>query len=139
MKNIYMRHKREKDRFLVCNENYSPLYEEHIRSPMPYTKSFYTDFTKGYMGVYSSKQGPTLFINNDKYLFTDPSWNITIKRNGKSRHICFSGLREQDLAFEAQAFPTDECDPWSEEEFDDFFVWLESHRSNQELIKIWTD
>lgn len=136
---IYVRHKNELKKFLVCNEDYIPIREEYIERKMPYRKSFYTRFVDGYIGVYSSLQGPVLFVNNKKYLFKDESWGICVKKKNAENKVIFSGLDGEDLVFDSPLVPVDNLNPWSEEGFDDFFLWLESHRYNQEFIRIWTE
>jgi hypothetical protein len=51
----------------------------------------------------------------------------------------FTGLDTAPLTFDYPVAELDRLDLRSEEAFDDFFSWLESKRSDRELIAMWSD
>lgn len=139
MNHIYMRHKNDRRLVLLCDKNYNPISEEYIGKNEPRSKAFYVGFCDGFIGVYSSVEGPVLFINDCKYLFADPSWNIRVQKNLGVNEVSFVGLDQSSLVFEYSAVELDPLDPWSEEQFDDFFIWLTNKRHDQEFIEMWTE
>jgi hypothetical protein len=139
MENIYIRHKNNKDCVLLCDENYNPIDEEAAGTTRPRNKAFYVRFPDGFIGVYSSDQGPVLFVNANKFLFTDPSWSVSVRKKGTQNEVKFVDLFPVPQAFECPAVELDPLDPWSEEQFDDFFIWLTKKRDDREFIDMWTD
>lgn len=139
MNEIYIRHKNAGNRMLVCDGDYRPLTEVSGGQHKPRNKAFYIKCSVGYIGVYSSPQGPVLFLNDQKFLFTDAAWTVSVQKNGATNRASFTGLGQAPLAFDYPATELDPSDPWSEEQFDDFFIWLETKRSDRELVAMWTD
>lgn len=136
---VYIRHKNDRSLLLSCDENYTPLAERHAGINKPRSKAFYVGFPGGFAGVYASPDGPTLFVNADKHLFHDPSWDVSVRKMGKNNQVSFTGLAQGPLTFEYPVVELDPLDPWSEEAFDDFFIWLAAKRNDQEFIQMWTD
>ncbi|HEV7813496.1 MAG TPA: hypothetical protein VGP06_00165 [Janthinobacterium sp.] len=83
--------------------------------------------------------GPILFINGSKYPFTDPSWKVVVQKNARINEVRFTGPEQKNLTFAYPAVELDPMDPWSEESFDDFFIWLTTKRDDQEFIEMWTE
>ncbi|HZV64532.1 MAG TPA: hypothetical protein VFG03_06455 [Telluria sp.] len=103
------------------------------------SEAAYVTFPDGYIGVYSSKDGPVLFVNNKKYLFTDQSWKISVREGSVNNKVRLSALNQSDIEFEYSKPVLDVLDPWSEKQFDDFYIWLSQKRDNREFIGMWTD
>lgn len=139
MKNLFLRNKNNKSVLLKCDDQFKPLVEMPIGQLRPRDKAFYVGVPDGYIGVYSSKNGPVLFINNDQYLFVDPIWKVSVKEGLVNNEVWFSNLMAHDLHFEYKKVELDPLDPWSEKQFDDFFIWLSSKRDNREFIDMWTE
>jgi hypothetical protein len=139
MSAIYVRHKNVPGRVLVCDSDYRPLSEEISAQYKPRNKAFYTACAAGFIGVYSSSRGPVLFINERKFLFADAAWSVSVQKGGATNRVTFTGLEQEPLTFDVPVTELDPLDPWSEEQFDDFFLWLETKRSDRELIAMWTD
>lgn len=139
MEHIYIRHKNDKSLVLSCDKNYNPLREESAGANKPRNKAFYVKFHGDFIGVYSSIHGPVLFVNANKHLFTDPSWSVSVQKKGGQNEVAFVGLGQGLEAFEYPVVELDPLDPWSEDLFDDFFIWLEKKRWDREFIDMWTD
>jgi hypothetical protein len=138
MNELYIRHKNLKDRMLVCDTQYRLLHEVSSVPHKLRDKAFYTHCSVGYVGVYSSPQGPILFINDRQFPFTDAAWNITVQRKKAVNQVTFTGINEGPLTFDHPLVEPDPLDPWSEVAFDDFFNWLATKRTDLELIGMWT-
>ncbi|WP_141676586.1 hypothetical protein [Pseudomonas bananamidigenes] len=139
MDTILLRHKSDRRFLLLCDEKYNPISEERSGQGVPRNKAFYVRFPGGFMGVYSSPEGPVFFVNDHKMLFSDPAWRVSVHKKMDVNEVFFAGLTKGDLAFEYSVVELDPLDPWSEEEFDDFYIWLTKKRNNREFIDIWTD
>jgi len=139
MATIYIRNKNDRNLLLACDENYDPLSEEVAGTNEPRSKAFYIRFAGGVVGVYSSSQGPVAFVNSEKRLFTDPGWSVSVQRMGATNEVSFTGLGDEISTFEYPTVKLDPLDPWSEEDFDDFFIWLTRKRNDQEFIRMWTE
>ncbi len=136
---VYLRHKNDRRCVLVCDRNYNPISEEDVGQGKPRNKAFYVKFPGGFVGVYSSVEGPVLFVNEGKSLFTDPSWAVSVHRQAGVNEVSFIGLAQGTLVFEYPVVELDPLDPWSEEQFDDFFIWLTKKRHDREFIDMWTE
>jgi hypothetical protein len=139
MNKIYIRNKTDKNLVLLCDSEYTPISEETAEHKPAQDKAFYVKFPGGFIGVYSSMNGPILFINGSKYPFTDPSWKVVVQKNARINEVRFTGPEQKNLTFAYPAVELDPMDPWSEESFDDFFIWLTTKRDDQEFIEMWTE
>jgi hypothetical protein len=139
MATIFIRNKNDKNLLLACDEGCSPLSEGVAGMNKPRAKAFYVKFPGGFAGVYSSPQGPVAFVNGEKRLFIDPAWSVWVQKVEGVNKVSLAGLSREPMTFEYPAVELDPLDPWSEEEFDDFFIWLMRKRSDQEFIQMWTD
>lgn len=139
MEYIVFQHKSDRRFVLLCDEDYNPIIEEESGQREPRNKALYASFAGGFAGVYSSIEGPVLFVNRSKILFSDPSWSVSVKKNGDTNKVKFSGLNSSVLEFEYPAVKLDAMDPWSEEQFDDFFIWLTNKRHDREFMDVWTE
>jgi hypothetical protein len=136
---ICLQHKYDRRFVLLCDKNYNPISEENADQKKTRNKAFYVRFPDGFIGVYSSLEGPVLFVNDDKKLFNDPTWSVSVKKRAEVNEVSFGGLSNEALVFEYPVVELDLLNPWSEEPFDDFFIWLTSKRDDREFIEIWTD
>lgn len=123
----------------MCDEHFVPLAEMPIGQVQPRDKAFYVEIPHGYIGVFSSINGPVLFIDRDKYLFSDPSWRVSVRKGPENNEVWFSNLIGADLHFKYKKVELDVLDPWSEEQFDDFFIWVSLKRNDCEFIDMWRD
>lgn len=139
MTTIFIRNKNDKSLLLSCDEGYEPMSENVAGANKPRAKAFYVKVPGGFAGVYSSSQGPVAFVNGEKRLFTDPAWSVSVQKMGVTNKVSLTGLSREPMTFEYPTVKLDPLDPWSEEEFDDFFIWLVRKRSDQEFIQMWTD
>jgi hypothetical protein len=139
MENVYISHKNRKDVVLKCDDNIVPLSEVESDRHTPREKAFYVNVPNGYMGVYSSKDGPVLFLNNEKYRFSDKSWQVSVHEDVACNEVHFSNLSGKDISFKYEKVILDELDPWSQKEVDDFFIWLSLKRDRRGFIELWTD
>ena len=141
MEHIYIRHKNDRGLVLLCDATYGPVAEKATGNAKPRNKAFYVRFPDGFIGVYSSVHGPVLFVNSSKYLFIDSSWSVSVQKKGALNEVKFAGLDQgsRSFQFEYAAVELDPLDPWSEEQFDDFFIWMTKKRCDREFIGMWTD
>jgi hypothetical protein len=138
--NHHVGHKLDPQRDLVCDAAMTPLHEAPADPAHPRRrKAFYVPFAGGYIGAFSSPAGPMLFVNGERYAFTDPSWSIRVAMQGDTRRAVFDGLRSGPLTIDYAAFEPDPADTWADERLDDFYQWLAAKRDDRELIAMWTD
>lgn len=138
MRYTYLKHKSDRSLVLKCDCDHNPLVEEKLIGLRPKSPAAYLRFPDGFIGVYPSPAGPVLFVNDQKYLFTDPSWQVSVAKFGTMNEVTFTGFAGGDLNFRYPAVELDPLDPWSEEEFDDLFIWLTTHKDSSSLIRMWT-
>lgn len=139
MEYFYLQNKTDRCFALLCDQDFNPILEQEIGEKRPRNKAFYVGFSGGFIGVYSSVEGPVLFVNRGKYLFTDWSWDVSIKKMAGVNEAEFTGLGQCALIIEYLPVELDSLDPWSEEQFDDFYIWLVNKRHDREFIGMWTD
>jgi hypothetical protein len=140
MNNIFLGHKTDRKKFLLCDEIMNPIQEvfELPLNSKQMAKAFYVNFPNGYMGAFATTKGPCFFINRDKYDFTDSSWCVHVEKFINHNHVSFKGLQSGDLAFDYSRIKINSADMWGEENLDDFYIWLEQARAKKELIEMWT-
>lgn len=107
--------------------------------PPPIQKGFFEKWSKGYMYALSGSNGPCLTVGTRSYDFRSPEWKAEVEKlgNGNVFRLCEEGR----LVIEELYSPpsVDELDPWSDEESEDFFVWISNKKNDEELIEMWTD
>lgn len=138
MRNIYIRHKVDTSVVLVCDDNFNPVKEASAAHQKLEDKACYVSFAGCFFGVYSSVDGPVMFVNDEKYLFADKCWAVLVRPGKQMNTVVFSGLKSGIFSFDYPPVKLDPLDPWLEEEFDDFFIWLSKQRSNGEFVRMWT-
>jgi hypothetical protein len=92
-----------------------------------------------YYGVYATPNGPCFFYQNDEFLINDPG-SVFQHTKGDVQHnfrFIYKGQVVIDLNYDH--WDDLNIDPWSDEEFIDFFIWLTKVSSNQEIINMWTE
>lgn len=139
MSYVYIMNKNDHEKILICDENINPISERVDKNIAPRSKAFYVKFPGGYIGAYASMGGPMLFLNNEKYNFKDSSWGVSVRKGGKVNEACFYGFSQGDFSFEYPVVELDPLDPWSEEQFDDFYIWLAMKKNDPEFIDMWTE
>jgi hypothetical protein len=139
MEYICLQNKTDRRFVLLCDQNFNPISEQDAGQGKPRNKAFYVRFSGGFMGVYSSSKGPVLFVNDRKFFFTDWTWSLSIQKKAGVNKVDFTGLTHDVLMIEYLPVELDPLDPWSEEQFDDFFIWLVNKRHDREFIGMWTD
>ena len=140
MTDIYIRHKSQNKKYLKYNHEIGPVAEVDSGSMtgLPYSKACYTILTKGFLGVVGSMTGPFLFTNEEKFDFADLSWSVNVVK-GKAKNTFYLLKYDIEVLTEEYVPPSiDVLDPWSDEESEDFFIWLESKRTDEEFIEMWT-
>jgi hypothetical protein len=138
MRYIYVKHEYDRSLVLKCDRHYIPIAEEKLVGDRPNCFASYLGFPGGFLGTYPSPAGPIFFVNNQKYLFTDPSWHISVAKYGPENEVTFTGLIDGKLVFRYPAVELDPINPWSDEEHDDFFIWLMTHKDDPYTIRILT-
>lgn len=92
-----------------------------------------------YYGIYATSNGPCFFYQDDKFLLN--SLGVVFQHTrGESQHyfrFIYNGKVVIDLKYDH--WDDLDIDPWSEEDFIDFFIWLTKSSSNQEFINMWTE
>ncbi|ODC03113.1 hypothetical protein BFW38_05695 [Terasakiispira papahanaumokuakeensis] len=99
----------------------------------------YIKLDKIYYGVYATPDGPCFFFNNQKILLNDPKVKFEHSK-GKEQHyfrLTYNGEIKIDLKYDH--WDDIDIDPWAEEDFIDFFIWLTKSSGNQEFISMWTE
>ena len=92
-----------------------------------------------YYGVYATPDGPCFFYQADKFLLNDPSSVFRHTRGEGQHHFRFTYNDKVIIDLEYDHWDDLDIDPWSEEDFIDFFIWLTKSSSNQEFISMWTE
>lgn len=136
----YIKNKIDDDILLVCDDKFTPLYEiqRETVAQKGIPKAFYINTPYGFMGAYASPQGPIFFINNEKYLFSDRTWEITVNKGEKQNQIIVKRKNKDDMIFSNIHTCDDPADIWQDENLDDPFIWLSIKKHDQNLIEMWT-
>ncbi|WP_024462243.1 hypothetical protein [Marinimicrobium sp. LS-A18] len=105
----------------------------------PRKKGFFEKWSKGYMCVLSGESGPFLKIGQKDYSFKSPEWRVEVEKAGTVN--IFRLWDGGSLVIEELYKPPslDDLDPWSDEESEDFFLWLSRKKNDEEFIEMWTD
>ena len=139
MNDIYIKHKASREKCLRFNEVTGPIDEVDSQAEENlHSRALYTGFSGGYIGVLGSKTGPRLFINNDFFEFSDPSWEVKVEKL-EDRHV-FYLYQHGALLIKEDYIPPPilAWDPWSDEESDDLYMWLAAERNCKEIAEMWT-
>lgn len=139
MDHVYFQHKNDRHRVLACDQDYCPISEEDIAQKELRNRALYVRFPQGFIGVYSSPAGPVLFVNNSKHVFSDWSWNVSVQKGDGFNTFSLIGLTADPLVFDYPEVELCPMDPWSEEVFDNFFLWLANKRHDREFMDMWTE
>lgn len=99
---------------------------------------YYKNTEKGLIGIFASDCGPVFFVNNERYLLTEGSWDFEISVIADYSHFSFwhdgkeyfniDYLNEADIGIH----------PYADEEFMDFFVWLSKCKDSRTFITFYT-
>ena len=138
MTETYIRHISLKGKYLRFNEVTGPIEEVSNIAEKHRTKACYTNFSSGYIGVFASKDGPYLFINNEFLEFSDPSWEVKIEKL-EDKHVFY--LYQHGALLIKESYippPIDPLDMWANEESEDLYIWLVAKRNSKEIAAIWT-
>lgn len=137
MKEIYIRNKISKEKYLRYSYEFGPIEEVGVGSVLlnPRVKSCYVKFSKGFLGVVGSISGPFFFINEHIFYFSDLNWTVKVE-NKNVFYLFENGVEVFKEKYSSP--PLDELDPWSDDESVDFFIWLEAKRNNEEFVEMWT-
>ncbi|WP_298450331.1 hypothetical protein [uncultured Marinobacter sp.] len=137
MKEFYIRNKVSKNKCLRYSCEFGPVEEVDVGSVLlnPRMKACYVRFSKGFLGVIGSVSGPVLFFNDRRFYFSNPNWNVKVE-NKNVFYLFENGI--EVLKEKYNSPPLDELDPWSDEESEDFFIWLEAKRNDEEFMEMWT-
>lgn len=134
--------KRKSDRNLLVDVDFDSGQVKEIKrsdsKERPVPKAFFEKYSKGYLYVLASERGPVLKVNGKSYYFIDPDWHAEVEKSGQIG--VFRLWQGQNLELEERySRPNvDELDPWSDEESEDFFVWVSEKKNDAELIEMWT-
>lgn len=138
MTDVYLRHKSLKNRYLKYNEWSGPIHEVDTLPEKVRAKACYTPFSGGFLGVIGTSKGPYFFINKDRFDFLDSNWKLSVER-GYGKNVVTIYLNNDLILKEEYYQPElDPLDPWSDVESEDFFIWLESKRKDEEFIEMWS-
>jgi hypothetical protein len=99
----------------------------------------YIKFDGKYYGIYATENGPCFFYQGNKFLLNDPGVVFQHTRGGDQHHFRFTYIDKVIINLKYDHWDDLDIDPWSEEDFIDFFIWLTKSSSNQEFIKMWTE
>lgn len=141
MMRTYIKHKHDSDRVLHYDYTLGPIREE-LRAGKknePRYRASYETYNGGFIGVMSSEKGPVFFINNKTYLFTDPSWKPLLQKHNDYNEFIIIQNDKEILKIQYTPPIIDDWDPWIDEDTEDLYYWLSTHKSNQELIREWTE
>lgn len=83
----------------------------------PRNNAFYVKFPGGFIGVYSSTDGPVLFVNDGQYFFTDPTWSVSAQRRADVKEVSLIGS-QGILIFEYSFVALESLGVWSKVQFD---------------------
>ncbi|WP_347330489.1 hypothetical protein [Marinimicrobium locisalis] len=138
---MLVKNKADKSRLLDIDLN-SGRTQEMSRSEAtvsPKKKGFFEEWSRGYMYVLSGKSGPYLTVGQRKYYFSNPEWSAEVEKL-KDENVFRLWERGRLVIEELYSPPqVDDLDPWSDEESEDFFVWLSNKKNDEEFIEMWTD
>jgi len=99
----------------------------------------YIKLNDKYYGTYATPNGPCFFYQTDKFLLNDPGSEFLHFKGTDRHHFKFKYNDKLIIDLEYDRWDDLDIDPWSDEDFIDFFIWLTKSSSNQEFIKMWTE
>lgn len=92
-----------------------------------------------YYGVYATSGGPCFFYQEAKFLLNDPGCAIQHTKGEDQHNFRLAYNEKLIIDLDYDHWDDLDIDPWSEEDFIDFFIWLTKSSSNQEFISMWTE
>jgi hypothetical protein len=66
-------------------------------------QGFYTKIGKDFIGVFLSQEGPRLFVNEELYDLTSPSWDVEMVRGRSRQMLTFYWQGEVKLSVQCEA------------------------------------
>ncbi|MFP8965675.1 hypothetical protein ACKC9G_03730 [Pokkaliibacter sp. CJK22405] len=102
-------------------------------------KGTYIKLGADFFGIIASKNGPLFFANQQQFPINSTELTFTHSR-GEEQHTftChYQGKQIINLTYDR--WDDIDIDPWSDEDFIDFFIWLTKSSKNHDFINQWTD
>lgn len=120
---------------MECNGDGSHAVKRKDEVKVNKTEGAYINKANNLIGVYASKTGPVLIINDDQYVLKNGNWEFDAKRITSEENV-FTPTKDGVSVFEL-IYPTIEFvdyDPWSSEDDVDFFLWLSKSANRYSYI-----
>ena len=99
----------------------------------------YIKLSGEYYGIYATKNGPCFFYQADRFLLNDLGTVFQHSRGEDKHHFRFIHDGQVIIDLKYDHWDDLDIDPWSEEDFVDFFIWLTKSSSSQEFLSLWTE
>ncbi len=137
---IFLTNKSDRNQLLRYSHESGPIDECPRISCQykPTPRGVYAKFDGMFVGAIGSKLGPFLFIGTQEYYFSDKSWSVKTFKEENRNVFSLINKGVVSLSIEYKPLDLDELDPWSDDESEDFFIWLEAKRNDEEFIEMWT-
>jgi len=117
--------------------------EEKLREEIgtvTFNKGYYVKNKGDIIGIFSSKNGPVIFKNNEQYLIEPGKTKMELSEsmNGTSVfRLIINGLEVLTVTYEKSKFVN--FDVWSDDEMVDFYLWLTNQQNEQKFYNFYTD
>ncbi|MBU2072485.1 MAG: hypothetical protein KKE72_15640 [Gammaproteobacteria bacterium] len=92
-----------------------------------------------YYGIYATANGPCFFFQDDEFLLRDPDAVFQHESREKQHYFRFTYNDKVVIDLTYDHWDDLDIDPWSDEDFIDFFIWLTKSSGDQEFINMWTE
>lgn len=137
---IFLRNRNDENKMLKYSLDFGPIDEikKSKSSEKPRNKACYVKHQDKYLGVIGTPSGPIFFINNSFYPFLDTTWSVRVDKKENYNIFTFIKNGIEKIRIEYTPPKIDELDPWSDEESEDFYIWVSAKRKDKEFIVMWT-
>ncbi len=98
----------------------------------------YIKLNDKYFGLIASSEGPCLFVQKDKFPLNNIDIKVFHRRGEESHHF---KMERKGVIVIDEIYPRWQdldIDPWSDEDFIDFFIFITNAARNPEFIQMWT-
>lgn len=101
-------------------------------------RGFYTKKANNLIGVFATNKGPVFFVNSDMYLLAQNDWNFHVEVFPEKSIFSFVYNDEEHYKLEYTRPKELGVNPYADEEFMDFFVWMAKNKANKNFIGFYT-
>lgn len=91
-----------------------------------------------FFGIYATEIGPKFFRDYDSFLLNDPKLIFQHIKGYPQHHFKFFYDEKELMSLSYDHWDDLDIDPWSDEDFIDFFIWITKSYKNPQFIHLWT-